>query len=81
MKVDGGIGTNLHQAGAQANLAAFHRRIVEGVFDNPTVAPSVQSNLITILGRTAAYRGELVSWKQMLAANERLEADLKGLAD
>ena len=55
--------------------------VTEGKFDNPTVAPSVQSNLITILGRTAAYRGELVKWSDMLAANERLEADLRGLKE
>ena len=34
------------------------------------VAPSVQSNLVTILGRTAAYRGEPVTWKKLRALRE-----------
>ena len=45
----------------------------------PTVAPSVQSNLITVLGRTAAYENGMVTWDAMLKKNEKLEIDLKGL--
>ena len=56
--------------------------ITKGNFENATVLTSVRSNLITILGRTAAYRGTLVTWDGLLTANEtRLEADLKGLKD
>ena len=46
---------------------------------NPTVAPSVRSNLVTILGRTAAYTGQIVSWDQLLQSSERLDPGLKGL--
>jgi hypothetical protein len=43
------------------------------------VAPSVRSNLTTILGRTAAYKGGLVTWKEMMKANEKWDAKLKGV--
>jgi hypothetical protein len=43
------------------------------------VAPSVRSDLTTILGRTAAYKGGPVTWDEMIKANEKLEFDLKGL--
>ena len=77
----GGKSPGIYEAGARANIAAFHASITQQNFANLTVAPSVQSTLITLLGRTAAYRGELVTWDKLLAANERLEADLKGLKD
>lgn len=75
----GGKSPGIYEAGARANIATFHASITQQNHVNPTVAPSVQSTLLTILGRTAAYRGGLVTWDQLLAANERLEADLKGL--
>jgi len=77
----GGKSPGIYEAGARANIATFYASITAQNFENLTVAPSVQSNLITILGRTAAYRGELVTWEKLLAANERLEADLNGLKD
>jgi myo-inositol 2-dehydrogenase/D-chiro-inositol 1-dehydrogenase len=77
----GGKSPGIYEAGARANIATFYTSIVHEDYSNPTVAPSVQSNLITILGRAAAYSGELVTWKKLLAANEKLEADLSGLKD
>lgn len=77
----GGKSPGIYEAGARANIATFYASITEGNYTNPTVAPSVQSNLITILGRTAAYSGGLVTWDKLLAANEKLEADLTGLKD
>ncbi len=74
----GGTG-NIFTAGCQANIATFHKSITDGVYHNPTVAPSVRSNLTTILGRTAAYTGRKVTWAEMMKANEKVEADLKGL--
>ncbi|HVO12318.1 MAG TPA: Gfo/Idh/MocA family oxidoreductase [Vicinamibacteria bacterium] len=75
----GGQIANLYTDGAIANIAAFHEAIVRGDFTNPTVAPSVRSNLTTILGRAAAYRGSQVTWEEMMTANEELPADLSGL--
>ena len=77
----GGKSPGIYQEGAQANIAAFYRNVIEGHCENPTVEPSVPSNLITILGRTAAYRGEAVTWKKLIKSSERLKADLKGLKD
>ena len=54
--------------------------ILKGDFSNPTLAPSVRSNVTTILGRTAAYQpGQEVTWKQILDAAEKWEFDSKGL--
>jgi predicted dehydrogenase len=75
----GGKVDNLYPNGAIRNIAAFHDNIVKGDFSNPTVAPSVRSNLTTILGRMAAYRRAEVTWDEMLAAAERLEPDLNDL--
>ena len=74
-----GATDNIYQVGVEHNIASFYQEIIKGDFSNPTVAPSVRSNLTTILGRTAAYRGTEVTWTEMLKANERWECDLKGL--
>jgi hypothetical protein len=39
----------------------------------------VRSNLVTILGRNAAYRGEVVYWDDLLKCDERFELNRKGL--
>jgi predicted dehydrogenase len=70
---------NLYQDGPVRNIAAFHESVLKQDYYNPTVAPSVRSNLVTILGRTAAYRNREVTWEEILKANERLEPDLRGL--
>ena len=76
----GGKCPGIYADGAKANIATFHKSITGGDYSNPTVAPSVQSNLITILGRTAAYTGDVITWDKLLAANTSLESDIiKGL--
>lgn len=70
---------NLYQTGAAANIATFHDQVTRGECSNLTVPASVRSNLTTILGRTAAYRNAVVTWDEMMTANEKFEADLKGL--
>jgi predicted dehydrogenase len=75
----GGKIPGLYEAGAIANIATFHDNITRGDVSNPTVAASVRSNLTTILGRTAAWRHGSVTWDEMMAAGEALEADLTGL--
>ncbi len=75
----GGRTGDIYRGGAVANIAAFHTAIAAGDAANPTVKPSVQSNLITIMGRTAAYEKRLVTWKETLASTAVLEADLAGL--
>ncbi len=75
---DGKVG-NLYSDGVVTNIATFHDSITKGEYANPTVAPSVRSNLTTILGRMAAYKNGVVTWEEMMRANEKLTADLKGL--
>ena len=75
----GGKCPGIYKDGAVVNVATFHKSIVEGNYENPTVEPSVRSNLITILGRTAAYTGRKVRWRQLVKSTEKLEANLKGL--
>ncbi len=75
----GGAMTNLYTSGAEQNIEKFHQCITKGVYNNPTVASSVRSNLTCVLGRTAAYRGRQVTWKEVIEACEPLSPDLKGL--
>jgi predicted dehydrogenase len=76
---EGGSTGSLYKDGAVTNIAEFHRAITEGDCSNPTVAPSVRSNMTSVLGRTAAYRGEVVTWGEIVEAGEKLEPDLSGL--
>jgi predicted dehydrogenase len=75
----GGKTTEIYKQGAVNNIATFHENIARGNFDNPTVAPSVRSNLVTILGRTAAYQGRKVTWYEIIRSKKKLDADLRGL--
>jgi hypothetical protein len=75
----GGRSPSIYKDGAVANIATFHKSIVEGKFDNPTVEPSVRSNLVTVLGRTAAYTGRKVMWNEIAQSTEKLDANLKGV--
>lgn len=75
----GGSSPAIYKDGAATNIATFHKSIQEGDHSNPTVAPSVRSNLCTILGRTAAYKGEIVYWDDLLKSDEKLDPKLKGL--
>lgn len=75
----GGSSPGIYKDGAVANIATFHKSIAEGNYKNPTVPESVRSNLITVLGRTAAYEQRKVTWKEILNKNEKLDANLKGL--
>jgi myo-inositol 2-dehydrogenase/D-chiro-inositol 1-dehydrogenase len=76
---NGGKLANLYLEGAVNNIATFHRNIVAGDVSNPTVAPSVRSNLTTILGRTAAYAGGEVTWADMMKRAEKWEFPLGAL--
>jgi myo-inositol 2-dehydrogenase / D-chiro-inositol 1-dehydrogenase len=75
----GGTVANLYGDGAKRNIAAFHKCITGGIYDNPTVAPSVNSTLACILGREAALVGTKVTWDEMLRAAKKIEVDVTGL--
>ncbi len=78
---EGGNTGNIFTDGAVNNIDTFHNNILNHHFENPTVEPSVRSNLVTILGRTAAYTGEVVHWDELLEKNEKLDANLKGVKE
>ncbi|MCF7973550.1 MAG: Gfo/Idh/MocA family oxidoreductase [Phycisphaerae bacterium] len=75
----GGTVENLYRAGAERNIGTFHKSVIAGRCDNPTVEPSVNAALATILGREAAARRTKLTWEALLRENKRLEPDLSGL--
>jgi predicted dehydrogenase len=44
----GGDVANLYPRGAERNIDTFHKSIINGIYDNPTLEPSVNSTLATI---------------------------------
>jgi len=75
----GGTTGGIYQDGAVANIATFYKQITSGEFNNTTVEPSVQSNMIAIMGRTAAYQKKLITWDEFAKSNEKLDLKLDGL--
>jgi myo-inositol 2-dehydrogenase/D-chiro-inositol 1-dehydrogenase len=75
----GGDVVNLYPSGAERNIDAFHKCITQGICDNPTLEPSVNATLTTILGREAARRRTKLTLDEVLKENRRLEPDLTGL--
>jgi myo-inositol 2-dehydrogenase / D-chiro-inositol 1-dehydrogenase len=77
----GGKTTEIYREGAEANIAAFHKAIGSGDASNPSVEPSVQSHLLGLLGRKAAYEERRVDWDEIIKDDEALDPGLKGLKD
>ena len=75
----GGEVKNLYNSGIRRNLDTFHQSIVNGIYDNPTVEPSVNATLACILGREAAKRNKLLTWDELIRENRKIEIDLTGL--
>ncbi|HOB73231.1 MAG TPA: Gfo/Idh/MocA family oxidoreductase [Phycisphaerae bacterium] len=76
---DSGVFKDLYSTGTANNIRTFYQSIMEGNYSNPTVAPSVRSNLTCVMGRDAAYRGKPITWDELMKSDERLELDLTGL--
>ena len=74
-----GLTSNIYEQGAVNNIATFHESVTKGRYENSTVEPSVRSNLITILGRTAAYERREVKWDEIAGSDRKIQADLSGL--
>jgi myo-inositol 2-dehydrogenase/D-chiro-inositol 1-dehydrogenase len=75
----GGKSPSIYKDGPVANIATFHKNIQQGMYANDTVAPSVQSNLISVMGRNAAYQRTRLTWQELMAETTRMEHDMKGL--
>jgi len=74
-----GNNPELYTSGAKVNIREFHQFITEGKFDNPTVAPSVRSNLTAILGREAGYKHGELTLSKLIKRGKKLTPNLKGL--
>jgi predicted dehydrogenase len=70
---------NLYESGTVVNINEFHDAILKGDCSNPTVVPSVRSNLTAVLGREAAYRREELTLEALLKEGKKLEPNLTGL--
>jgi len=75
----GGEKSDIYRWGPQENIRTFHKSITDGVFDNPTVEASVNSTLVSILGREAATAHTTVTMDEVIRANKKLEPNLSGL--
>ncbi|MEI6783902.1 MAG: Gfo/Idh/MocA family oxidoreductase [Verrucomicrobiota bacterium] len=76
---EGGESTALYADGMQRNVQTFHRSITEGIHTNPTLEPSVNSTLASLLAREAALRQTRLTWAAFLQDQARWELDLTGL--
>lgn len=52
---------------------------MNAMYDNPTVEPSVNATLTTILGREAAKRNAKLTWGELIKENKILQVDPTGL--
>lgn len=75
----GGMTSAIYKEGAVANIKAFHEQVLRKDAANATVEPSVTSNLVAIMGRTAAQEKRTVTWTELVASKKKLQADLSGL--
>ena len=75
----GGDVGEIYPRGAERNIDTFHRSVTGGICDNPTVEPSINATLATILGREAARRRTKLTLDEVLREKRRLEPDLTGL--
>jgi myo-inositol 2-dehydrogenase/D-chiro-inositol 1-dehydrogenase len=76
--VRGTVG-DLYTSGVVVNINEFHDAVIKGDCSNPTVVPSVRSNLTAILGREAAYHRNELTLAALLKQGKKLEPNLKGL--
>ena len=75
----GGDVVELYPRGAERNIDTFYKAITAGDYTNPTLEPSINATLTTILGREAARRRTKLTLDEVLKENRRLEPDLSGL--
>lgn len=74
-----GSNPELYTSGAKVNIREFHQFVTEGKFDNPTVAPSVRSNLTAVLGREAGYAQGEIALADLIKEGKQLHPNLAGL--
>ena len=77
----GGRDRTMYSTGPARNIANFYEQVTSGKHDYSTIAPSVRSNLTTILGRTAAYKQAEYTWDELMRSEEELDPHLVGLKE
>jgi len=75
----GGDVVELYPRGAERNIDTFHKCVTQSRYDNPTVEPSINATLATILGREAGRRRAKLTLNEVLKEDRRLEPNLTGL--
>ncbi|MFO1482610.1 MAG: Gfo/Idh/MocA family oxidoreductase [Verrucomicrobiaceae bacterium] len=75
----GGKSPGIYKDGIIANIAAFQKAIAANDTSNSTIAPSIRSNLIAIMGRLAGERRAPVTWDELMASPAMPAPDLNGL--
>ncbi len=70
----------IYNLGIANNFKTFYDNITGENFAQETVAPSVQSHYLALLGREACYRGgEPVLWDEIVGSDKTLDFDITGL--
>lgn len=75
----GGKSPAIYKDGIIANIASFQKAIEAKDATHSTVAPSVRSNLIAIMGRLAAERRSVVTWEELMNSPAMPTPDFTGL--
>lgn len=75
----GGATTAIYKEGAVANIRSFHEAVLKKDASNPTLEPSITSNLVAIMGRVAAQEKRTVTWSELVTMKQTLQPDLTGL--
>jgi predicted dehydrogenase len=75
----GTVASSIYADGAKANIAAFHRSIVEGQFGNETAHRSVDCHLTAILGREAMLRKTWLTMDDVIKEAKTRPVNLRGL--
>lgn len=75
----GGKSPGIYKEGIIANIGTFQKSIAAADKSNPTVEPSVLSNLIAIFGRMAAEKGAPMTWDELIASKAVMQPDLEWL--
>jgi myo-inositol 2-dehydrogenase / D-chiro-inositol 1-dehydrogenase len=73
---EGGTTEDIYNEGTVNNIKDFHESVVNGPPLYDTLEESVESNLSAILGRTAAYCGEAVTWDEMYRSRDVMDLRL-----
>lgn len=76
----GGSTKAIYKEGAENNIRAFHEQVIKKDAANPTLEPSITSNLVSIMGRMAAYEHRTVTWQDVVNSKKQLKADLSKLS-